>query len=89
MSPQILVPYDKREAMTLREAAKLYARSESTIRTLCQRHDVGRRVAGGPWCVSRVAIAMLFDGDVKPLAALPCWRSAWAARHAVSRHAVL
>jgi len=69
MSPQVLIPFDKREAMTLREAAKLAGKSEGTVRTWCQQHDIGWRVAGGPWCVSRVALAMLLDGDGDALTA--------------------
>src|SRR3954453_20617798 len=63
MSPQVLVPFDRREAMTLRDAAKLAGKSEGTVRSWCCQHDIGRRVAGGPWCVSRVALAMLLDGN--------------------------
>jgi len=63
MSPQILIPFDKRESMTLRDAAKLAGKSEGTVRTWCQQHDIGRRVAGGPWCVSRVALAAYLAGD--------------------------
>src|SRR5215213_6867943 len=63
MSPHVLVPYDKREGMTLREAAKLAGKSEGTVRTWCQQYDIGRRVAGGPWCVSRVALAAYHAGD--------------------------
>ena len=69
MSPQILIPFDRREAMTRRDAAKLAGKSEGTVRTWCCQHDIGRRVAGGPWCVSRIALAMLLDGDGDALAA--------------------
>ena len=55
--------------MTLRDAAKLAGKSEGTVRTWCQQHDIGRRVAGGPWCVSTVALAMLLDGNADALAA--------------------
>ena len=68
MNPQVLIPFDRREGMTLRDAAKLAGKSEGTVRTWCQQHDIGRRVAGGPWCVSRVALAMLLDGDADALA---------------------
>src|SRR4051794_18255654 len=69
MNPQVLIPFDRREGMTLRDAAKLAGKSEGTVRTWCQQHDIGRRVAGGPWCVSRVALAMLLDGNADALAA--------------------
>ena len=69
MSPHVLVPYDKREGMSLRAAAEHAGRSEATVRTWCYQHNIGRRVAGGPWCVSRVALAMLLDGNAAALAA--------------------
>jgi hypothetical protein len=68
-SPQILVPYDKREAITLRVAAEISGRSESTLRSWCQNYHLGRRVAGGPWMVSRVALAMFLDDDASALRA--------------------
>ena len=77
-TPQVLVPFDKRESMSLAEAAKLAGRSQSTIKSWCQQRDIGRRVAGGPWCVSRVALAMLLDGDAAALAAY----------HAGNRHSL-
>lgn len=58
-----LVPSDRREGFSLKKAAEIAAKSESTIRTWCQRHGIGRRVAGGAWVVSRVAFRMLLDGD--------------------------
>src|SRR4051794_22042400 len=69
VSARVLVPFDKREVMTLRAAAQLAGKSEGTVRTWCERYDIGRRVAGGPWCVSRVALAMLLDGNAEALAA--------------------
>lgn len=59
----ILVPFDRREGFSLKEAADLAGKSETTIRTWCQRDGIGRRVAGGAWVVSRVAFRMLLDGD--------------------------
>ncbi|WP_245572840.1 hypothetical protein [Lichenihabitans psoromatis] len=61
--PQILVPYDAREAVCLKEAAAQASRSQTTVKSWCALHYIGRRVAGGPWQVSRVALAMLLDGD--------------------------
>lgn len=60
---KILVPYNPREAISLRQAAKLAGRSESTVRSWCAEYHIGRRVVGGPWQVSRAALAMLLDGD--------------------------
>jgi hypothetical protein len=58
-----MVPFDRREGFSLKEAADVAGRSGSTIRAWCQRKRVGRRVAGGTWVVSRVAFRMLLDGD--------------------------
>jgi hypothetical protein len=68
-NPQVLIPYDKQEAITLRQAALIAGRSESTLRSWCQAHYIGRRVAGGPWMVSRVALAMFLDDDARALCA--------------------
>lgn len=67
--PKILVPFDKREAITLRQAALIAGRSESTLRSWCQVHYIGRRVAGGPWMVSRTALQMFLDDDARALRA--------------------
>jgi hypothetical protein len=67
--PQVLIPYDKQEAITLRQAALIASRSESTLRSWCQIHHIGRRVAGGPWMVSRVALSMFLDDDRKAIRA--------------------
>ncbi len=68
-SPQVLIPYDKREAITLRQAGLIAGRSESTLRSWCQNHHIGRRIAGGPWMVSRPALQMLLDDDARALRA--------------------
>jgi hypothetical protein len=60
---RILVPFDRREGLSLKKAAEIAGKSETTIRTWCQQHGIGRRVAGGVWVVSRVALRMLLDGD--------------------------
>jgi hypothetical protein len=67
--PKILVPYDRREAISLRTAANIAGRSESTLRSWCQIHHIGRRVCSGPWEVSRPALLMLLDGDRQTLRA--------------------
>jgi hypothetical protein len=66
---KILVPFDKREGISLGEAAKRAGKSESTMRCWCVEHGLGRRVGGGTWMVSKVALAMFLDGDVKALQA--------------------
>ncbi|MDX7953391.1 helix-turn-helix domain-containing protein [Lichenihabitans sp. Uapishka_5] len=67
-SQHILRPWNPREAMTIAAAAKFLTLSEPTVRRLCGRHDLGRRI-GGEWRVSRVAARMYVEGDDKGLAA--------------------
>lgn len=68
-NPQVLIPYDRREAITLRQAALIAGRSESTLRSWCQTHHIGRRVGGGPWMISRPALQMFLDDDAVALRA--------------------
>jgi hypothetical protein len=65
---KILVPFDKRECISLKEAADIAGRSESTVRNWCDKYGLGRRIGGGLW-VSKVALAMHLDGDRKALRA--------------------
>lgn len=62
-APRCLIPFDRREGLTTAEAAQRANRTERTIRMWCRDHDIGRHVAGGPWLVSRVALAMLLNDD--------------------------
>jgi hypothetical protein len=66
---KILVPFDKREAVRLKEAAAIANTSESTMRNWCDEYGLGRRIGGGSWSVSRVALAMHLDGDLSALKA--------------------
>jgi hypothetical protein len=66
---KILSPFDKRECINLKEAASIAGKSESTMRGWCEEHGLGRRIGGGSWMVSKVALAMFLDGDVKALRA--------------------
>jgi hypothetical protein len=66
---KILVPFDKRECLSLKEAADIAGRSESTMRNWCDEYGLGRRIGGGPWSVSKVALMMHLDGDRKALKA--------------------
>jgi hypothetical protein len=66
---KVLWPFDKRECLSLRQAAAIAGKSESIMRTWSDQFGVGRRVAGGSWSVSKVALAMLLDGDYKALRA--------------------
>jgi hypothetical protein len=60
---KILRPFDKRECISLKEAAQRAGTSESTMRLWCAEEGLGRRVGGGTWMVSRVALAMFLDED--------------------------
>jgi hypothetical protein len=66
---QVLVPFDKRECISLKEAAGIAGKSESTMRAWVEEHGLGRRIGGGTWSVSRVALAMFLDGDDRALRA--------------------
>jgi hypothetical protein len=63
----VLIPFDRCEALSLRETVKIAGKSETTIRTWCGQYDLGRRLGNGPWQVSRVALAMFLDGDADAL----------------------
>jgi hypothetical protein len=65
--PSCLVPYDSREAISLKEAASIAGRSVGTIRNWCEV-GIGRKV-GGQWRISRIALAMFLDGDQHALRA--------------------
>ncbi len=65
--PKVLIPFDKREAITVRVAARLAGVSERTVQSWCSQHNIGRHVAGGPWKVSRCALLMLLDDDTAAL----------------------
>ena len=64
---KVLTPYDPREGISLKVAAARAGKSESTLRNWCVQHGLGRRVGGGVWVVSKVALAMYLDGDVSAL----------------------
>jgi hypothetical protein len=65
----ILCPFDKRECISLKKATDIAGKSESTMRNWCEVHGLGRRVGGGTWSVSKVALAMFLDGDAMALKA--------------------
>jgi hypothetical protein len=48
-------------------------------------HGLGRRIGGGTWSVSKVALAMFLDGDLKALRAYQAWRSNRCNRQAIFR----
>ena len=67
LSPQTLTPFWPEEAFTVKEAGFLTRKSGGTIRTWCQANFLGRRVGGGSWLVSKVALAAFLDGDKQAL----------------------
>ena len=60
--PKILIPFDNREAITVKEAALRAGRSPQTLREWCARYNLGRRI-GGVWLISGPALAMFLEGD--------------------------
>jgi hypothetical protein len=67
--PNCLKPHIRGEVISIREAMKIAGRSESTIRNWCNQRGIGRRIVGGKWDISRVALAMLLDSDASALRA--------------------
>jgi hypothetical protein len=65
----ILIPFNPQEAISVAKAAEKAGKSESTVRSWCLNHGIGRRVVDGPCQVSRVALQMLLDDDKKALCA--------------------
>jgi hypothetical protein len=68
-----LVPFHAAEGLTMKEAADVAGKSQRTVRTWCMEHGIGRRVAGGAWVVSKIALQMLLDGDLDALASYRDW----------------
>jgi hypothetical protein len=61
--PNCLKPHFKGEAISLTDAAEIAGRSLSTVRGWCNQYGIGRRIVGGKWDVSRVALGMLMDDE--------------------------
>ncbi len=70
---RVLIPFEIREALTLRAAADIAGRTPRHIQNLCILHGIGRQVLGNRWLVSRVALAMLLEDDTDALAAYRDW----------------
>lgn len=66
---KVLAPYDPREGISVVVAAKRAGKKPRTIRGWCLQHALGRRIGGGFWVVSQVALAMFLEGDQTALAA--------------------
>jgi hypothetical protein len=69
LATRTLVPFADEEQISIKTAAAIAGRSERTLRYWCEQHGIGRRIAGGRWGVSKVALTMLLDGDLDALAA--------------------
>jgi hypothetical protein len=67
-TPRVLIPFDRREALSLKQAAEMSGKSVETIRRWCALHDIGRRI-GGQWAVSHPALLMMLEGDRRALTA--------------------
>jgi hypothetical protein len=65
--PLVLMPFHRSEVLSIAEAAHIARRSVRTLRGWCLLHDIGRRIQGR-WAVSKVALAMLLDGNKEALA---------------------
>ena len=65
---RVLRPFDRAEAITVKEAAGRAAVSETAMRAWCTRYAIGRRRVGS-LLVSAPALAMLLEDDVPALAA--------------------
>lgn len=59
----VMIPYDPAEGICLKEAATRAGKSPRTVSGWCEHHGIGRRVGGGVWCVSQVALAMFLEDD--------------------------
>jgi hypothetical protein len=65
----VLVPFDKREGLSLSAAAKVAGKSEGTLRSWAKKYCLGRRVGEGSWVISKVALQMRLDGNAAALRA--------------------
>ncbi|MBQ0820725.1 hypothetical protein KBI52_10960 [Microvirga sp. HBU67558] len=64
----ILTNYDRREALSLSQAAFLANRTVETVRGWAANRDIGRKVAGR-WAVSHPCLLMLLESDQAALEA--------------------
>lgn len=65
---RVLIPYDPRESISAKQAARDADCCGVTIKTWCEDHGIGRKV-GGRWRVSKVALAMFLESNFDALAA--------------------
>jgi hypothetical protein len=68
VATRALIPFNVEESVTIEQAASTSGKTPRTMRRWCIEHGIGRRI-GGTWRVSKVALAMLLEGDHEALAA--------------------
>lgn len=61
--PQVLRPFIAAEALSVPAAALIAKCSRGTIRNWASRYGIGRRIAGGHWRISAIALQMLLEND--------------------------
>lgn len=66
--PQVLIPWIPEEAISVAQAAVIARKAPRTVREWAARHDIGRRIVGGDWMISHVALLMLLEGNATALA---------------------
>jgi hypothetical protein len=59
---RVLVPFDKRESMSITAAAKLSGKAGNTIRLWAEEYGIGRKI-GGAWHISRVTLEIFPEGN--------------------------
>lgn len=69
MQPQVLIPWDREEAISVEEAAYAAMKSAQTVRAWARDRHIGRRVGGGTWMISHPALMMLLNDDEAALSA--------------------
>lgn len=62
-SRHVLVPFDRREAISIEVAAGIAGFSAPHMRRLVTQYQLGRRIGAGAWKVSRVALQLFLNGD--------------------------
>ncbi len=60
---QAPILYNPREFISVSIAASMAGVTPRTVQNWCCAHRIGRRIANGPWRVSRIALQMLLNDD--------------------------
>ena len=66
---KVLRPFDRREGCSIEEAAEIAGKAVRTMRGWAEQHPIARRVGGGHWIFSRVALQMFLEDNEAALAA--------------------